>query len=260
MSPVEGGWCGAGSQLPPREVVFIVDGDALVRESLVSLVRSAGRDVFAFSSAEDFLALPRTVCAGCLLVEQHLPGLSGLDLQEVLSAQAALAIVFMSQRVDVQAAVRAMKAGAREYLAKPIGAQTLLSAIEAAMAWSRERLDEFTRLHVLQDRYELLSHRERQVMQGVVTGRLNKQVGGDLGISEITVKAHRGQVMRKMQATSLAALIGMAATLGVQQGLCLLDPVGLPAPPRRRLGSDAGSFFYLHSPSRSVYRHIGTHA
>jgi FixJ family two-component response regulator len=195
-------------------IVFIVDGDTAMRNSLESLIRAAGWRVAAAATAEEFLARPRAATPCCLLLEQHLPGSSGLDLQDQFAGMKEMPIVFMSGQADVPATVRAMKAGAVEFLTKPIEDDVLLSAIEDAIECSRAALRDLEQVDDLRKCYESLSRREREVMRGVVAGRLNKQVGGDLGISEITVKAHRGRLMRKMGAHSVPELVRMAARLG----------------------------------------------
>jgi len=197
-------------------VVFVVDDDISVRESLDSLIRSAGFGVESFASARAFLARRRSDVASCLVLDVSLPDLSGLDLQERLSNdKSKLPIIFLTGYGDVPMTVRAMKAGAVEFLTKPFEPEALLDAIRAALGRSAAALAEDGERRALRDRHALLSDREREVMALVVSGLLNKQVGGELGISEITVKAHRGRVMRKMCAESFAELVNMAARLGI---------------------------------------------
>lgn len=193
--------------------VSIVDADAPLRDALELLVRSAGWRTVTSTSAEDFLSRPRTAAPCCLVAELSLPGLNGLELQRRLADRPDLPVIFLSSRADVPTAVQAMKAGALEVFTKPFVADALLDAIRRALELSRTTLGHLERARVLQQRYESLSRREREVMGLVVSGRLNKQVGGELGISEITVKVHRGNLMRKMQAGSLAELVRMAARL-----------------------------------------------
>ncbi len=193
--------------------MFVVDDDISVRESLELLIRTAGWRVETFSSATDFLAYPRTSVPGCLVLDVSLPDLNGLELQQRLDDRRELPIVFITGHGDIPMSVRAMKAGATEFLTKPFKADALLDAIRGAIAASTAALSRETELKNLRASYAALSRREREVMALVVAGKLNKQVGGALGITEVTVKAHRGRVMRKMKAGSFADLVKMAATL-----------------------------------------------
>jgi FixJ family two-component response regulator len=195
-------------------IVFVVDDDVSVRESLELLIRCAGWQPETFASAQEFLARPRVVAPSCLVLDVSLPGLNGLDLQKRIAADRIdMPIIFITGYGDVPMTVRAMKAGAVEFLTKPFGDDVLLSAIRQAIERSRAALGNEAEMRALRDRHASLSRREREVMALVVSGLLNKQVGGELGISEITVKAHRGQAMRKMKADSLADLVKMAARL-----------------------------------------------
>jgi FixJ family two-component response regulator len=198
-----------------KPIVFVVDDDVSVRESLEGLIRTAGWEVRTFDSAEAFLSWPPAPGPNCLVLDVGLPDLSGLDLQASIAGhRAEMPIIFITGYGDVPMTVRAMKAGAVEFLTKPFGEAELLGAIEAALDRSRETVGEQAVLRALRERYDSLSRREHEVMDLVVTGLLNKQVGGRLGISEITVKAHRGRVMEKMRAASLADLVTMSARLG----------------------------------------------
>src|SRR6266481_5198160 len=195
-------------------VVFVVDDDISVRESLELLIRCAGWTAETFPSAQEFLARPRPRAPSCLVLDVTLPGLNGLDLQKRVAAERTdMPIIFITGHGDVPMTVQAMKAGAVEFLTKPFGDDALLSAIRLAIERSHSALDHEAEIRTLRDRYASLSPREREVMVLVVSGLLNKQVGGELGISEITVKAHRGRVMRKMKADSLAELVKMDARL-----------------------------------------------
>lgn len=197
-------------------IVYVVDDDISVREALEALIRESGWQPWVFASAQEFLSHPRTATPSCLVLDVSLPDLNGLELQQQLAAtRNDMPIIFITGYGDVPMTVRAMKAGAIEFLTKPFGDEALLTTIRDAIQRSTAALGQEAELHILQRRHASLSTREREVMSLVVTGLMNKQVGGKLGISEITVKAHRGQVMRKMSATSLADLVNIAAKLGI---------------------------------------------
>jgi FixJ family two-component response regulator len=199
-------------------IVFVADDDISVRESLELLISSAGWQPETFVSAQEFLSRPRVLVPSCLVLDVNLPDLNGLDLQKHVAADRMdMPIIFITGYGDVPMTVQAMKAGAVEFLTKPFGDEVLLSAIRHAIERSRTALDHEAAIRMLRDDYALLSRREREVMALVVSGLLNKQIGGELGISEITVKAHRGQVMRKMKAGSLADLVNMHAKLGFER-------------------------------------------
>jgi FixJ family two-component response regulator len=196
-------------------IVFVVDDDISVRESLELLIRSEGWQPETFESAQEFLAHPRALVPSCLVLDVSLPGLNGLELQKRVAVERTdMPIIFITGYGDVPMTVQAMKAGAVEFLTKPFGDNVLLSAIRHALDRSRSALGREAEMRVLHNCYASLTRREREVMTLVVSGLLNKQVGGELGISEITVKAHRGQVMQKMKADSFAELVKMAARLG----------------------------------------------
>lgn len=197
-------------------IVFVVDGDASVRESLEQLIRREGWRPETFASAQEFLRSSPAVVPNCLVLDVCLPGLNGLDLQKRVAIERPhMPVIFVTRHVDVRITVQAMKAGAVEFLTKPLSQDMLLSAIREAIERSRSALDHEAEVQVLRDCYASLTPRGQQVMALVVSGLSNKEVGGELGISEVTVKCHRGQVMQKMKADSLADLVKMAATLGL---------------------------------------------
>jgi FixJ family two-component response regulator len=194
--------------------VFVVDDDISVRESLEALIRFEGWQAETFGSGQDFLARPRMFSPNCLVLDVSLPDLNGLDLQKVVAADRnEMPIIFITGHGDVPMTVKAMKAGAVEFLEKPVDSDALLDAIRSALERSFATLDRESETQSLRDRYALLSRREREVMTLVVSGLANKQVGFKLGISEITVKAHRGKVMRKMNVDSLADLVKTSVRL-----------------------------------------------
>jgi FixJ family two-component response regulator len=199
-------------------IVFVVDDDPSVREALDSMILQAGWQPKVFASAQEFLGQPRAVVPSCLVLDVTLPGLNGLELQSLIAGDRIdMPIIFITGHADVPMTVKAMKAGAVEFLTKPVAEDVLLGAISAAVARSRITLQQEIEILALRGRYSKLTPRERDVMGLVVRGLLNKQVGAGLGMAEITVKAHRGQVMRKMNAASLADLVNMAARLGLEK-------------------------------------------
>ena len=196
-------------------IVFVVDDDMSVRESLESLIRHAGWLAELFASGQEFLARPRLPVPCCLLLDVSLPGLSGLELQRQIAERTEMPIIFITGHGDVPMTVQAMKAGAVEFLTKPLRRDVLLNAIRGALERSRAALRVDAEMQAIKNCYQSLTPREREVMGLVVTGLLNKQIAGELDISETTVKKHRGQVMRKMKSDSLAELVTIAARLGL---------------------------------------------
>ena len=196
-------------------MVYVVDDDSRVRDALCNLIASAGLRVSAFSSASEFLACDKPDTPSCLVLDLKLPDVDGLELQQELAVREAPPIVFITGHGDIPSSVRAMKAGAVEFLSKPFGERELLSAIDAAIALDRTVRQKRVEVAELRSRYNRLTPREREVLPFVVAGFANKQTAGDLGTSEITIGVHRGQIMRKMGARSLAELVRMADKLGV---------------------------------------------
>jgi FixJ family two-component response regulator len=196
--------------------VVVIDDDASIRKALENLLRSVGLDVELFKSPQEFLQSNRPDRPGCIVLDVRFPGRSGLDMQrEISSANTSLPIIFITGYGDIPMSVRAMKAGAVEFLTKPFRDQDLLDAVGVALEKDRVRRANELRLAELRSRFDMLTARERQVLLLVIAGRLNKQIAGELGVSEMTVKMHRRQVMRKMQATGLAQLVRLADQLGL---------------------------------------------
>ena len=218
MSLITTGGRSPSSSIMPDTVprIFIVDDDISVRESVEGLVRHEGWQPETYTSAQEFLSRPPAMAPSCLILDVNLPDLNGLDLQQRVAERTAMPIIFITGYGDIPMTVRAMKAGAVEFLTKPFSDEALLAAIRSAIGRSEAELAQETARRELRERFATLSFREREVMQLIVRGLLNKQVGGELGISEITVKAHRGKVMQKMRARSFANLVNMAGELGIQ--------------------------------------------
>ena len=207
-------------QSDPPPVVLVVDDDLSVRNAVVNLIRSLGMRAEMFGSASEFLALEPPDAPCCLIVDIRMPGMSGLDFQKKLAAiDINIPIIFVTAHGDVPMTVRAMKAGAVEFLTKPFRDQDLLDAVRVALERDRARRDASKTVSVLRARFETLSEREREVMASVTSGLMNKQIAAEIGISENTVKVHRGNVARKMGALSLAELVRMADTLGICRAL-----------------------------------------
>ena len=201
-------------------IVFLVDDDALVRDSLDVLIQTAGWRARTFASAQEFLDRPRAMVPSCLIIDVAMSNLDGLDLQQRMAVERPdLPAIFISDCCDVRVSVQAMKGGAIDFLTKPFADEAIEGAIRHALDRSRRVLEHEAKMKTVRDSYASLTPREREVMTLVASGLLNKQVGGELGISEITVKAHRGQVMRKMKADSLPALVNMVASLGLPTAL-----------------------------------------
>jgi FixJ family two-component response regulator len=206
--------------------VFVVDDDVSIRESLELLIRCAGWQPETYASSQEFLSRPRVLVPNCLVLDVSLPGLNGLDLQKRVAAERPdMPIIFLTGYGDVPMTVRAMKAGAQEFLTKPFSDEVLLNAIRQALERSRITLGREMEMQALKGRYASLTGRERQVMALVVLGKPNKQVGYELGISEITVKAHRGRVMEKMRADSIADLVKSAAKLRIVRNSSIPAPL-----------------------------------
>lgn len=196
-------------------IIYVLDDDRRVREALSSLLSSLGMRVQVFASAAEYLEFKKSDAPACLILDLELPGMNGLELQQKIAGEESPAIVFVTGHGDVPSSVRAMKAGAIEFLLKPFDNQELLRSIEAAIIQDREARKKRAELAELRRRYALLTPREREVLPFVVAGFLNKQTAGELGTSEITIQVHRGQIMRKMAASSLAELVKMAGKLGI---------------------------------------------
>src|SRR4029077_8291462 len=206
---------------PEHEVVYIVDDDAKVRDALSSLLRANGKDVRLFASGTEFLSIERKDTAACLILDLKMPGMNGLEVQKVISAQISIPIVFITGGGDIPATVKAMKGGALDFLTKPVDETVLLAAVENALEKDRVARQEALGHADLLARYRSLTPREQEVLPLLVSGLLNKQAAFELGITEYTVQIHRGHIMRKMKADSYASLVNLAAKLK-------LDPAGPP--------------------------------
>lgn len=251
----------------PDSVVYVVDDDASVRAGLESLLRSAGWAVQCFASGFDFLSRPASNSLACLVLDVHLPEGSGLELQRELASREPLPIVFITGYGDISMSVRAIKAGAIEFLPKPFRDQELLEAVEQALLKARANWDARQQLLTLQARFESLTPRERQVLDHVVAGKLNKQIASALGISEVTVKEHRGHVMQKLRATSIAELVRMAVRVGIEPEAAQASPTKVwCSPPTddtsllRGARTKAGRRrckLTIDNPSRSIASRLG---
>lgn len=205
-----------GCVLPSNEVIYVVDDDASVREAIASLLRANGKQVHIFTSGQDFICFPREDSCACLLLDLRMPGMNGLQVQELIAAQTAIPVIFITGRGDVPSTVTAMKGGAMDFLTKPIDESALLACIEKALEQDRKlRLAALERENLLA-RYRSLTPREQQVLPLLVRGLLNKQAAGELGITEYTVQIHRGHIMRKMNADSFATLVKLASKLNLE--------------------------------------------
>jgi FixJ family two-component response regulator len=199
-----------------QSIVYVVDDDKRIRESLTALISSAGYHVMTFGSATEYLNFPKPEVSACLILDLQLPKMNGLQLQQELALSGAPPILFLTAHGDISSSVKAMKAGAAEFLLKPFNSADLMSAVESAIRKDRELRSENNELRSIQERYQSLTPRERDVLPLVVSGLLNKQAADRLGLSEITIRVHRAQIMRKMAADSFADLVRMAARLNIR--------------------------------------------
>jgi FixJ family two-component response regulator len=202
-----------------RPVVFIIDDDEQVRETVADLLRSVGLGAQAFGSTQEFMRAKRPDAPGCIVLDVRLPGASGLEFQRTLvDSNIRLPVIFITGHGDIGMSVRAIKSGAEQFLTKPLREQELLDAVQACIEQDRARRQEASLVAELQERFNSLTSREREVLPLVITGRMNKQIAGQLELSEMTVKVHRGQIMRKMRARSVVDLVRMADKLGIEPG------------------------------------------